>query len=103
MARKGDTPYTRTKHPEPPGYDDEWLIWAAWADRVSFEEIQKKTGLAEPDVIIKMRRLLAPKTFRRWRKRAHTVSLKHQKKFRQTRREWKNVIPEREQLDIEGL
>ena len=22
----------------------DWIIWAAWADRITFEEIEKKTG-----------------------------------------------------------
>ena len=23
--------------------DPDWIIWAAWADRITFEEIEKKT------------------------------------------------------------
>ena len=32
-----------------------------------------------------MQRLLAPKDFRRWRKRANTVSIKHRRKFQLSR------------------
>jgi len=35
-------------------------IWAAWADRITFEEIEKKTGKTESEVIKIMRRSVKP-------------------------------------------
>ncbi|MEM7697667.1 MAG: TIGR03643 family protein [Verrucomicrobiota bacterium] len=55
------------------------IIRLAWADRVSFEEIKKRTGLAEKDVIKVMRRELKPSSFRLWRKRVSGRSTKHRK------------------------
>lgn len=49
------------------------LIRHAWADRVPFEEIEKKTWLREPEVIRLMRRELSPNGFRRWRRRCFKV------------------------------
>ena len=81
MRSAKDRPQTRVKKPEPTVGTDAWLVWAAWADRITFEEIREKTGLTESNVIKKMQRLLAPKDFRRWRKRANTISIKHRRKF----------------------
>ena len=44
MKKKGRIPITRVKNPEPDVTDPDWVIWAAWADRITFEEIEKKTG-----------------------------------------------------------
>ena len=44
MKKKGHTPITRVKNPEPNIESPDWVIWAAWADRITFEEIEKKTG-----------------------------------------------------------
>ncbi len=85
MRSAKDRPQTRVKKPEPTVGTDAWLIWAAWADRITFEEIKEKTGLTESNFIKKMQRLLAPKDFRRWRKRANTVSIKHRRKFQLSR------------------
>ena len=41
MKKKGHTPITRVKNPEPNIEDPDWIIWAAWADRVTFEDIEK--------------------------------------------------------------
>ena len=79
-------PVTRVKKPEPSKDNSDWVIWAAWADRITFEEIYKVTGLSESQVIDRMRKSLKPGSFRRWRKRANTQSLKHQKLFRHKRR-----------------
>ena len=38
MKKKGHTPTTRVKNPEPHISDPDWIIWAAWADRITFEE-----------------------------------------------------------------
>ena len=80
-------PLTKTKNPEPNKDTTDWVIWAAWADRVTFEEIQTQTGLSESDVIAVMRRNLKPSSFRLWRKRATSTSIKHRKKFEANRRQ----------------
>ena len=63
------------------------LSAAAWADRITFEEIEKKTGKKESDVIKIMRRSLKPSSFRLWRKRVNQKSIKHRKKFEYSRKE----------------
>ena len=67
--------------------DPDWIIWAAWADRITFEEIEKKTRKKESDVIKIMRRSLKPSSFRLWRKRVNQKSIKHRKKFEYSRKE----------------
>ncbi|GAB5412461.1 MAG: hypothetical protein Cons2KO_00640 [Congregibacter sp.] len=87
MTRIGDRPYTRTHKPEPPAGTTDWVIWAAWADRVSFEEIKERSGYAEKDVIKLMRRELKPSSFRLWRKRVSGQGTKHQRRFVEKRRD----------------
>ena len=87
MKKKGHRPITRVKNPEPKMDDPDWIIWAAWADRITFEEIEKKTGKKESDVIKIMRRSLKPSSFRLWRKRVNQKSIKHRKKFEYSRKE----------------
>ena len=87
MKKKGHRPITRVKNPEPNLEDPDWVIWAAWADRITFEEIEKKTGYRESDVIKIMRRSLKPSLFRLWRKRIHEKSIKHRKKFEYSRKQ----------------
>ena len=79
--KKSNNPETRVKNPEPNLNSPDWVIWAAWADRVTFEEIKKKTGKSESEVIRIMRRTLKPSSFRLWRERAKRKSIKHRKKF----------------------
>ena len=79
--KKSKLPETRVKNPEPNIRSLDWVIWAAWADRVTFEEIKKKTGKSESEVIKIMRRNLKPSSFRLWRERAKRKSIKHRKKF----------------------
>ena len=86
MKKKGNIPVTRVKNPEPPIDDPDWIIWAAWADRITFEEIEKKTGKSESEVIKIMRRTLKPSSFRLWRKRVNQKSIKHRKKFEYSRK-----------------
>ena len=86
MKKKGHRPVTRVKNPEPNHEDPDWVIWAAWADRITFEEIKKKTGYSESDVIKIMRRSLKPSSFRLWRKRVNQKSIKHRKKFEYSRK-----------------
>lgn len=57
------------------------IIRLAWEDRTTFEEIQKKTGLSEAEVIKVMRRELKPASFRLWRKRVNGRITKHRKRF----------------------
>ena len=86
MKKKGHRPITRVKNPEPNVEDPDWVIWAAWADRITFEEIEKKTGYKESDVIKIMRRSIKPSSFRLWRKRVNQKSIKHRKKFEYSRK-----------------
>ena len=87
MKKKGHRPITRVKNPEQNIESPDWVIWAAWADRITFEEIEKKTGYRESDVIKIMRRALKPASFRLWRKRVHEKSIKHRKKFEYSRKQ----------------
>jgi len=57
------------------------IIRLAWEDRTTFEEIKKRTGYSEADVIKVMRRHLKPSSFRRWRKRVNGRITKHRKRF----------------------
>ena len=86
MKKKGHRPVTRVKNPEPHAESPDWVIWAAWADRITFEEIEKKTGYKESDFIKIMRRSLKPSSFRLWRKRVNQISIKHRKKFEYSRK-----------------
>ena len=87
MKKKSLIPQTKIKNPEPKEKDDNWVIWAAWADRITFEEIREKTGKTESDVIKIMRRTLEPSSFRLWRKRIKSKSIKHRKKFEYSRKQ----------------
>ena len=87
MKKKGFRPVTKVKNPEPDKEDPDWVIWAAWADRITFEEIKKKSGYSESEVIKIMRRSLKPSSFRLWRKRVNQKSIKHRKKFEYTRKQ----------------
>ena len=90
--KKSKAPETRVKNPEPNVKSPDWVIWAAWADRVTFEEIKKKTGKSESDVIKIMRRNLKPSSFRLWRERAKRKSIKHRKKFMMERKNLRKKI-----------
>ena len=54
----------------------------AWSDRISFDEIKKKTGLNEKEVIKLMRKKLKKKSFILWRKRMRGRITKHRKLFK---------------------
>ena len=56
------------------------VIGMAWSDKISFEEIKKKTGLKENDVISIMRKNLKKSSYILWRKRVRGRSSKHRKK-----------------------
>ena len=90
--KKSHRPQTKVKNPEPNVKSPDWVVWAAWADRITFEEIEKKTGKSESDVIMIMRKKLKPSSFRLWRKRAKNQSIKHAKKFEISRKEIRRKI-----------
>ena len=83
---------TKVKNPEPKVGTRDWVIWAAWADRITFEDIKSKTGLSEGNVIRIMRKSLKPLSFKLWRKRAKGQSIKHRKKFEESRKEIRRKI-----------
>ena len=58
------------------------VIGMAWADRISFEEIKKKKGLSEKEVIKIMRTNLKRKSYLLWRKRVRGRLTKHRKLFK---------------------
>ena len=88
MTKKNKLPQTKVKNPEPDLSDEEnWTIWAAWADRITFEEIFRKVGKTESDVIKLMRKKLRPSSFKLWRKRVRHQSIKNEKMFKYKRRE----------------
>lgn len=93
MSREGDRPYTRTRKPEPAPGTEDWVIWAAWADRVSFDEIRERTGLTEKDVIRLMRRSLKPSSFRLWRARVSGRGSKHRQRFSNQRKQQRDWAP----------
>ena len=90
--KKGHRPITKVKNPEPNSMRPDWVVWAAWADRVTFEEIKKRSGYSESDVIKLMRKKLKPSSFKLWRKRAKNQSIKHRKKFELSRKEIRRKI-----------
>ena len=51
----------------------------AWADRISFEEIKKKTSFSEKEVIKLMRKNLKRRSYILWRKRVKGRITKHRK------------------------
>lgn len=53
------------------------VIQMAWEDRTSFEFIQERSGLAEPEVIRLMRHMLKPRSYQMWRKRMKGRVTKH--------------------------
>ena len=96
--KKSHRPQTRVKNPEPNPMSPDWVVWAAWADRITFEDIKKKTGKTENEVIKIMRKTLKPSSFRLWRKRAKNQSIKHRKKFEISRKEIRRKIKENDYI-----
>ena len=94
VTRKSFTrPVTKTSNPQPKNKKSkDWIIWAAWADRVTFEDIKRETGRTESEVIKIMRSTLKPSSFRLWRKRVHNTSIKHRKKFQLGRKKLREKI-----------
>ena len=89
MSKPKTWPQTRTSNPVPPQGTTDWVIWAAWADRITFEEIEEVSGLTESEVIKLMRRSLKRSSFKRWRARATQQSLKHRRRFQAVRESFK--------------
>ena len=56
------------------------VIGMAWSDNISFEEIKKKTGLSETEVVSIMRKILKKRSYILWRKRVRGRSSKHRKR-----------------------
>ena len=54
----------------------------AWRDKISFDEIKKKTGLNEKEVIKLMRKKLKKSSYILWRKRVRGRVTKHRKLFK---------------------
>ena len=67
------------------------VIRMAWEDRTTFDEIQKRTGLVESDVIKLMRKNLKSSSFKMWRKRVSGRITKHGKRFEQSRKELRKI------------
>ena len=55
------------------------VIGMAWADKISFDEIKKKTGFSENEVISIMRKTLKKNSYILWRKRVRGRLTKHRK------------------------
>ena len=55
------------------------IIGMAWSDRVSFEEIKKKTDFSEKEIIKIMRKGLKRKSYILWKKRVEVRIIKHRK------------------------
>ena len=96
--KQSNNPITRVKKPEPSKDSPDWIIWAAWADRITFEEIREKTGKTESEVIKIMRKSVKPTSFRLWRKRVNQKSIKHRKKFEYSRKEISSKIKKNDYL-----
>ena len=62
--------------------DIDTVIGMAWSDKISFEEIKKKTGLKESEVISIMRKNLKKNGYVLWRKRVRGRMAKHRKRTR---------------------
>ncbi len=87
MGKKNIRPTTKVKNPEPKNkLSIDWIIWAAWADRITFEDIKKVTGRNESEVIKIMRLNLKASSFKLWRKRVRNKSIKNLKKFKASRK-----------------
>ena len=96
--KKSHRPATKVKKTQPKKGSLDWVIWAAWADRITFEEIREKTGFSESEVIKKMRKSLKPSSFKLWRKRVRSKSIKHRKKFEYSRKRIKSKINKNDYL-----
>jgi uncharacterized protein (TIGR03643 family) len=69
------------------------IIGMAWADKISFDEIKKKTGHSEKEIVSIMRAKLKRSSYILWRKRVRGRLTKHRKliKFRSTNFQKKHI------------
>ncbi len=70
--------------------DTDRIIEMAWEDRTPFDAIEAQFGLAEPEVVVLMRRSLKPASWRRWRARVQGRSTKHALKSSELMRRFKS-------------
>ena len=63
------------------------IIGMAWSDKISFDEIKKKTGFSEREVISIMRKNLKKNSYILWRKRVRGRRTKHRKLMK-----FKNIL-----------
>ena len=68
------------------------VIEMAWEDRTPFEVIQSEFNLTHGELIEIMRNNLKTRSFKLWRKRAKGQSIKHRKKFEESRKEIRRKI-----------
>ena len=61
--------------------DIDRIIEMAWEDRTTFDSIQNQFGINEQAVKNLMKSNLRPSSYKLWRKRVHTKSIKNGKKF----------------------
>lgn len=59
--------------------DAQRLIEMAWQDRTHFDIISTQIGFSENQVKNVMRKLISPKSYKRWRKRVQGRKTKHAK------------------------
>ncbi len=51
IRKSFNRPITKTSNPQPKNKKSkDWIIWAAWADRITFEDIKRETGKSEDEV-----------------------------------------------------
>jgi uncharacterized protein (TIGR03643 family) len=68
------------------------IIALAWADEVSFDEIEKRLGLSEGEVIRLMRGNLKAGSFRVWRARVSGRKAKHKMLLRKDSRQHMQIL-----------
>tara|TARA_E500000331_G_C16759329_1_gene498873 strand:- start:255 stop:500 length:246 start_codon:yes stop_codon:yes gene_type:complete len=70
------------------------IIGMAWEDKISFDEIKKKTGYSEKEIINIMRKKLKKNSYILWRKRVRGRLTKHRKliKFRSPNFSRKSIL-----------
>ena len=56
------------------------IIEMAWADEISFDDIEFQTGLSESQVIKIMRENLKNSSYKLWRRRVYARKTKHSKR-----------------------
>ena len=96
--KKKIIPPTKVKNPEPNAESPKWVIWTALTNRITFKEIEKKTGKTESELIKIMRRSVKPVSFRLWRKKVNQKSIKHRKKFEYSRKKISSKIKKNDYL-----